>query len=451
MCAIIARRNIPYREPRRKSPVRLLILILGICLLGGLIVATAWAAEGEGNAIIIDLEQILSSISGPSPSPAPVPSPGSDGENPPNGGEPVQEEASLAQLNHDGIQKMVDRIAKKYGAVGLQVAVVENGVVTDTYAYGWATKKTDPMTADHKMRVASISKVLVGMGAMILREEGVVNLDDSIGEYWGFPVRNPYHPNTPVSIRSLLTHTSSIYIAGDKVSREYQDVRNGLKRGRVFTRSKPGALASWGYNNYGFVVLGMTLEAAADDNLDNILHRRLFDAMDIDAAFFPGDMKDTSRLVTLYSGGKTSYTIDFQKGLRATTPAATGKCFPGGLTISAADLGKLAAMLAKDGQYNGVQLLSAESVELMESYEDQMISGGFYQGMPLRYRPDLYSRDGLYYHTGSAYGVYNLFSYDPVAGDGVVVLTVGASGKKDGNGIYAVCGEISNYIYQIIA
>ncbi|MDE6589237.1 MAG: beta-lactamase family protein, partial [Oscillospiraceae bacterium] len=387
----------------------------------------------------------------PVPSPDPVPSLGCGEENPPSGGEPVQEEASLAQLNHDSIQAKVDAIAKKYGAVGLQVAVVEDGVVTDTYVYGWATKKTDPMTADHKMRVASISKVLVGMGAMILREEGVVNLDDSIGNYWGFTVRNPYHTGTPVSIRSLLTHTSSIYIAGDKVSREYQDVRNGLKRGSVFTRSKPGALASWGYNNYGFVVLGMTLELAADDNLDNILHRRLFDAMDIDAAFFPGDMKDTSRLVTLYSGGKASYSIDYQKSLRAAAPAATGKCFPGGLTISAADLGKLAAMLAKDGQYGGVQLLSAESVELMESHADQMITGGFYQGMPLRCRPGLYGRDSLCYHTGSAYGVYNLFSYDPVTGDGVVVLTVGASGKKDGNGIYAVCGEISSYIYGVIA
>lgn len=41
-------------------------------------------------------------------------------------------------------------------------------------------------------------------------------------------------------------------------------------------------------------------------------------------------------------------------------------------------------------------------------------------------------------------------SYDPETGDGVVVLTVGASASKDGNGIYAVCGNISDYIYGII-
>ena len=60
-------------------------------------------------------------------------------------------------------------------------------------------------------------------------------------------------------------------------------------------------------------------------------------------------------------------------------------------------------------------------------------------------------RPGVYYHTGSAYGVFNCASYDPATGDGVVVLTVGASGAKDEHGIYKVCAEISNEIYGKIA
>ena len=52
---------------------------------------------------------------------------------------------------------------------------------------------------------------------------------------------------------------------------------------------------------------------------------------------------------------------------------------------------------------------------------------------------------------GSAYGVYNLLSYDPDAGDGVVVLTTGADGGRDEYGIYAVCGEISRILYEAVA
>ena len=86
----------------------------------------------------------------------------------------------------------------------------------------------------------------------------------------------------------------------------------------------------------------------------------------------------------------------------------------------------------------------------METRNETMLGDGTYQALPLRSQDGIYGRDTLYYHTGSAYGVYNLFSYDPVAKDGVVVLTVGASGAKDNRGIYAVCGEISQYIYEIV-
>ena len=91
------------------------------------------------------------------------------------------------------------------------------------------------------------------------------------------------------------------------------------------------------------------------------------------------------------------------------------------------------------------------SVELMESHEDRALPGGSYQALPMRLRLGAYGRERLYYHTGSAYGVYNLLSYDPDAGDGVVVLTMGADGGKDQYGIYAVCGEISRAVYETIA
>ena len=114
--------------------------------------------------------------------------------------------------------------------------------------------------------------------------------------------------------------------------------------------------------------------------------------------------------------------------------------------VSSTDLCKIAAMLANDGNYEGLQLLQPESVTLMETINQSQLGDGSYQALPLRYQKNLYGRNGLYYHTGSAYGVYNWMSYDPETKDGVVVLTVGASGAKDNRGIYAICGEISSYI-----
>lgn len=70
--------------------------------------------------------------------------------------------------------------------------------------------------------------------------------------------------------------------------------------------------------------------------------------------------------------------------------------------------------------------------------------------MPLRHWDNLFGRDSIYYHTGSAYGVFNCASYDPATGDGMVVLTTGTSGSKSDRGIYTVCSDISAAIYEVI-
>jgi len=357
---------------------------------------------------------------------------------------------SASQAHHDEIQLLIDSAASKYGAVGMQVAVVEDGQLTDTYTYGWAQQGSVAMTEDHKIRSASISKVAIGIAAMLLREQGVIDLDADISPYWGVSVRNPYYPDTPITIRSLLSHTSSIR-AFDGVSRRRNAVKAQLSQSSGYSNMAPGAISSWNYNNYAFGVLGMTLELASGKYLDTILDESLWSVMEIDAAFEGGCVSRTDLIATLYQNGGVSRSAKTQASYRRPDqPGGSGSFFPGGLTISAKDLGKMTALLASDGYYEGLRLLSSESVELMETRDEHQLGDGTYQALPLRSQDNLYGRDRLYYHTGSAYGVYNLMSYDPVSSDGVVVLTVGASGARDNRGIYAVCGDVSSAIYEII-
>lgn len=357
---------------------------------------------------------------------------------------------SASRDNHSRLQAAIDAAAAKYGAIGVQVAVIEGGQVTDAYASGWATKNVEKMTPQHKMRIASISKVIIGMKAMRLMERGIIDLDNPIGVYWGVSMKNPHYPNDPVTIRNLMTHTSSIFVAGDDVSLSYGAVRAKLSGGSAYRNVRPGNIGGWAYNNYGYSVLGMTLELAANGKMNDLLRRDLLTLMDIDAAFAPGDLRDSSQLVTLaYHGGGVARSAAKQREFHSpAAPGASGTYFAGGLTINVSDLGKLVALLANDGQYEGLQMMKPESVALMEAVNETQLPDGSYQGLSIRCRKDIYGRERLYFHTGSAYGVYNCMSYDPDTGDGVVVLTVGASAAKDSNGIYAVCGEISHEIYN---
>ena len=64
---------------------------------------------------------------------------------------------------------------------GIQVGILQRNEVTKTFAYGFAQRAgnvKEPLRVDHKVRVASISKLLVAVGVMRLVERGYLTLDD---------------------------------------------------------------------------------------------------------------------------------------------------------------------------------------------------------------------------------------------------------------------------------
>ena len=67
-----------------------------------------------------------------------------------------------------------------------------------------------PFEMNTRFRTASISKVFVALGVMRLVEHGTLDLDRDVSDYLGFPLRNPSYPDTAITLRMLLSHTSSI-------------------------------------------------------------------------------------------------------------------------------------------------------------------------------------------------------------------------------------------------
>lgn len=352
---------------------------------------------------------------------------------------------------NDYTKVFVDAVSAYHGATGVQVAVIENGVVTDTYSYGWATKNTDPMTDDHKIRVASVSKVAVAVNAMKMQEQGIVDIDANIKNYWG---AKPYKALT---LESLLNHTSTLK------SLSYSSTKDGtlaqLKSSDSYNSGTVGSAKAWVYNNYAVGIAGSTLEVASGQLLTSYAKTNVFGPLGMDAAFSAGLLNDTSKLTTLYhSNGNVAISLSTsQNSTGRTTPGSNTNIFAGGLTCSAKDLAKMMAMLANDGTYNGVRVLTPDSVEAIENkfFTKSEYGGSFYQCMPLRYKANLYGESEMYYHTGNAYGVLALASYNPETRDGAVVITTGMSDYntnpacgRDAQGIYEICGKLAEYVYK---
>ena len=346
-------------------------------------------------------------------------------------------------------QNAVNEIAEKYNAMGVSVALIDAGKVTDAFQYGWAVKDQRPMDENTKIRVASLSKVVLTMLAMQLYDEGRLEINAPLADYMGVSVVNPEYPDEVITVRHLLTHVSSL------TSRSYvntwKKITDRMSKSESYTDKKPGDPSSFEYNNYAYGVMGTVIDSISGMNLTQYAGQTLFNKLGVEGAFHSASM-DADELAVIYLSDHTvGLSLEgYQKFTESDVLGAGSAYYAGGLTISAKDLARVVSVLCNDGMYGGTQVLSREAVELMETryFHFHNASYDFDQGLTLRYQSGMYGRDGLYYHTGSNYGVYSFLSYDPETGSGIVVITTGAPKTKDKYDVYAICGEISDYFYN---
>ena len=408
-------------------------------------------------ALALCLACLLSGCSAPAPAaPEDTSAPASLGEPGPaaDGGaadsrpqEPPPPPEPQPQLTQADIEEALADVMEDFSAVAVSVAAIENGELSQSGAWGWAIQGEREMTADTKLRVASLSKVAVGMCAMAMAQEGILDLDAPLSAYWGESVQNPYTKAQPTA-RTLMSHSSSVKDL--EISRGLSHLTGLLSRGSGWRSVEPGDAGGWYYSNFGVCVLGTTLELASGQVLDDYFQSHFCQPMGLTASFFGGNLPE-EELATLYNPSSVGRTAAAQASESIPSQIGDGASwYPGGLTISAVDLAKLVAVLADGGEYEGVSYLEPGTVAEMETPQFQVDPGEtsvFDQCLILRRQENILGRDQIYYHTGSAYGVFSLLTFDPDTGDGVVVLTTGTPRQADEHGLYALCSQLSADLY----
>ena len=343
------------------------------------------------------------------------------------------------------ITEAVYKAAAEANAIGVQVAAIRgsDGKVFD-WTYGWSKYGEKAMGNATKIRAASVSKVAVAVCGMKMQEQGILDLNKGISKYWGKKMP------TQISLASLFTHTSTLGYLSMQTNRD--KILEQLRRSTSYTGAQVGSSSAWMYNNYGISVAAATLEVASDTVLEDYAQKNLFVPLGVDMSFFSGNIQKQSRLATLYEAdhgvellpGEAKYVVP--DGIVGNNSGN----YVGGLTGSARDVAKMFFMLANDGSFKGEQILAPESVEALEKryFTAEEYGGKFKQALALRYGKKRYGTSGVYYHTGNAYGVIALASYDPQTKNTVVVLTTGASHTRDEDGVYKVCSSIADSVYR---
>ena len=235
------------------------------------------------------------------------------------------------------------------------------------------------VTADDPVRIASISKLVTAIGVMRLVEQHKLNLDADVSDLLGYKLRNPAFPDTPITLRLLLSHRSSLTDGIDYVLPLDADIRLVLQDPKVWDASHaPGTF--FRYTNLNFPVVATVMERATGQRFDRLMHDLVLAPLKLDACYNFTTCSDAAvaRIVVQYRKGVV--TRDDNHGQRPAcpvTPARDGSCKldayvpgtngaifspQGGLYISARDLAKVGRMLLNQGRVDGKPFLSPASV-----------------------------------------------------------------------------------------
>ena len=277
----------------------------------------------------------------------------------------------------------------------LSVVAIRDGRVVYQRAFGrrfidvGGTGRDKPATTETLFRIASISKLVTTLGVMKLAEDGKLSLDADIGTYLGYPVRNPHFPDAPITMRMLLTHTSSLR---DDAGYFWFDgnLRDRLATPAMWARDHaPGAYFS--YANLPWGVAGTVMEKVTGERFDRLMKRLVLDPLGLRGGYNPAEF-DVANLATLYrkatagdeqvwnpAGAWVAQTDDYSsrspvsRANAGYEPGTNGTLFgpQGGLRASAADLGRVMRMLMNGGEINGRRVLAKESVDAMLSRQWQ--------------------------------------------------------------------------------
>lgn len=320
---------------------------------------------------------------------------------------------------------------------------------------GWADlERRQPMHADTLLNIASVTKTITATALMRLHERGKFELDDAIDSHLPFTVRNPKHPDAPITFKQLLSHTSSIsdgpaygasYACGDAdmalgewLAAYFIPGGTNHDPERNFHAWAPGT--TWSYSNVAYGLIGHLVECLSGESYSGYCRDHIFRPLGMEASGIHITEIDAARHATNYEvdrvEGEGRGSLRDPGRMAAQLPSGTamvplclyGFATPpdGGARTSAEELGRFLQAYLQGGELNGYRLLSPKTIGLMHTRYATTPSG---KTQGLAWFGEVASGGSMRWsHSGGDPGTRTFVVLDTALRRGAVVLTNGGSG-----------------------
>ncbi len=362
----------------------------------------------------------------PTPAPTPVPTPtrvptATPVPTPAPTPEPSWEEL-LDQYAHDRF--------KGRKVVGGALAIARDGKLLYSTTYGYRNAgKSQPVTLDTHFRIASVTKLISAVGLMQLLEKKNISLETPVQEILGFRVFNPAFPDAKITIRQVLSHTSSL----EQTQYYFKNWETMTVYAPYFSdEHAPGT--HYIYSNMNGGLIGAMIEAISGQSVNTYMQQNVFGPLGIDAAYHPGLLEVTSNLAArLDKQGRNVLSAaraleSFSEYEDTCSPIDHTDRTAGGLFINARGMIRIISMLQRGGELDGVRILQPETVALM--MQDQRKVSGSSVKAESEYGLSMAAVYGMpggtwYGHQGRMDGLTSNIYFQPETGLSIAVIANG--------------------------
>ncbi|HWY63443.1 MAG TPA: serine hydrolase domain-containing protein [Rhizomicrobium sp.] len=271
---------------------------------------------------------------------------------------------------------------------GAVVAIARHGKLVAFDAYGWRDKAARlPMTTDTIFNIASMTKPMTAVGALMLYEQGRILMDDPLSKYFpkfansrvagrdamGEPTLDTVPANRPIVVQDLLRHTSGL-IYGSRgatvIHKMYPAGTEDAASGAAFLDRlaglpllwQPGS--TWDYG-FGLDITGQIIEKLSGQTLGAYLKANLFTPLGMKDTGFNVPPEKAQRYARPLpadpdTGGPQSRSPELTKPLNF-------DCGGGCAASTAGDYLRFASMLLHQGHAGNARILGSKTVEFMTS------------------------------------------------------------------------------------
>ena len=342
------------------------------------------------------------------------------------------------ELLQDVIDEKVGNDADKLVGVSVSIRV---GTEERWKLVGGISKLGEPITADMRFGVGSITKTVVAATTMKLVDEGILSLEDTIEDWVDL---NSPNVDQSITILQLLSHFTGV--DGYFTAALWDRVENNLA-----TPIPPIEVADYileptntpgvehEYSNSNYLILGLIIEAATQKTVGEVMREKFWTPLALEHMYFGANEAIEGPIATPWRDNDGDGTLEdiadqFQGAYHSVFYCAAD------VFSTASDLSMWAQHL-----YGGDAVSLDSRQKMMTSYVD--IPHPTFTGYGLGTRRNVYAGRTMWGHTGGMRGYGTAMFFDPLSKVSIAMLN-NQSRSEDGPELrHELVAELLTIVY----